>query len=164
MMRVVLPILMTLLFALGSCKKPRLEPSAESVPPIILATSINDSLPSGTVKALGLEKVNGLKILYRSGEQISYFQYRTDRKKLLRVLSELPFNADSRIADTLCRQISIKDLGRPWDDLSNLDSRMPAYIDDADVVVYQCSKPPYLHTIIAHKASDEISHRVELVL
>lgn len=164
MMRVVLPILIMFLFALGSCRKPQLESTAESVPPLILSTSIYDSLPSRAVNALGLGQVNGLKILYRTGEQVSYFHYRSNREKLLRVLSELPFNADSRIADTLCRQISLAELTRPWDDLSVFDSQMPAFTDDADVMVYQCSKPPFLHTIIARKASDEIAHRVERVL
>lgn len=160
-MRVVLPILMTLLFALGSCKKPVLEATTDGVPPLVLATSIYDSLPSETVKVLGLEKVNGLKLLYRSGEEVSYFHYKADKKNLLRVLSELPFNANSRIADTLCRKISLAELSRPWDDLSDFDSKMPVNIEEAAVTVYQCSKPPFLHTIIARLESDEILHRVE---
>lgn len=163
-MRVVLPILMMLLFALGSCKKPVLEQTTLSIPPLVLATSIYDTLPSETVKVLGLEKVSGLKLLYRSGEEVSYFHYRTDRKKLLHALSELPFNPNSRIADTLCRTTSLAELSRPWDDLSDFDSQLQPCTEEAAVTVYQCTKPPFLHTIIASKESNEILHRVELII
>ena len=144
-----------LLFALGSCKKPVLEVTSETVPPIILATSIYDSLPAHAVKTLGLEALSGLKLVYRSGEQISYFHYRIDKHKLLHVLGELPFNAHARIADTYCRNISAVDLERPWDDLSALDPEMQISIDDPDIIVYQCSKPPFLHTVVARAESDQ---------
>jgi hypothetical protein len=153
-----------LLFALGSCKKPVLEVASKTIPPLILATTISDSLPTETIATLGLENTTGLKMMYRSGLYVSYFRYHADKSTVLQTLAGLPFTPQSHIADTLCRRISPADLSRPWDDLSTEDPSM--YVPDLNdhvIEIFECNKPPFRHTVITRTDSNEIFHRVERI-
>lgn len=155
---------MLLIFSLGCCKKPVLEVTTNTVPPMILATSVEDSLPESAVEALDVKGVTGLKVQYYSGLHTSYFEYEADKYLVLKTISELPFLQSASIADTLCREIPAMQLGPPWEDLSaaKSDFSMPDLQNEA-TQIFECLKPPYRHTIVLNKNSNHIYHRIEFL-
>src|SRR5688572_22896824 len=109
-MKILFTVPIVLLLALGACKKPVLEVSSNFVPPLVLSTSIQDSLPSGAVTVLKLEGVSGLKIKHYNGMYASYFEYEADKNLLLNTISALPFRMDATKADAQCHLISFQEL------------------------------------------------------
>jgi hypothetical protein len=75
------------------------------VPPLILATSLGDSLPIETLSVLGLEGIHGLKIKYHDGSYASYFKYTTRKQDLLLSLSLLPVPFGVERADVTYRKV-----------------------------------------------------------
>ena len=152
-----------IIFSLGCCKKPVLEVTTNTVPPMILATSIEDSLPQSVIEALDVKGVTGLKVQYYSGLYTSYYEYDADKDLVLKTVSELPFFQSASIADTLCREIPVVQLIPPWEDLSaNSELTMPDLQNEV-TQIFECLKPPYRHTVVVSKNSNHIYHRIEFL-
>ena len=152
-----------IIFSLGCCKKPVLEVTTNTVPPMILATSVEDTLPKSAVEALDVKGVTGLKVQYHSGLYTSYFEYTADKALVLKTISELPFLQSATVADTLCREILLGQLNRPWDNLpANSELTIPDLQNEA-TQIFECLKPPYRHTVIVRRNSNHIYHRIEFL-
>ena len=165
-MRIMLSVPLILLLALGACKKPVVEVPLDFIPPLVLSTSIHDSLPSGAVKALHLEGITGVKIKHHNGMYASYFEYEADKNLLLKTISALPFHMDATKADTQCYSISIQDLEIIKQKLQPQELENTAFfwnVDQSAVTIFECIKPPFRHTIQVTENSRHILHRIELL-
>ena len=163
-MRILLTVPIVFLFALCACKKPVMEVSLDYVPPLILSTSIYDSLPAKAVNTLQLEHVNGVKIKHYDGSYTNYFEYDADKNLLLQTISSLPIPINAEIADVSCQRISFQEIDMMRKGLRVEEFESTASFWNAagtDVEIYQCLKPPYRHIIRVSKNSNRILHRVE---
>ena len=154
------------LITLGACKKPVLEITDGSVPPLVLMTAIEDSLPAKTISALELSGITGVKIQYYSGLHNSYFEYDAKKHVVLDAISALPFPMDSNISDTRCRQISFQDLTSVGKKISATEDQSTRDFWDAGEKKYQrfeCIKSPYRHILQFENGSDRVLHRIELM-
>jgi hypothetical protein len=164
-MRILLTIPLVIVLALGACKKPVLEVPLAFVPPLVLSTSIQDSLPLNTVKALNLEGISGLKIQHHNGLYTSYFEYDADKNLLLNTISALPFRMNDTKADTRCHPISVADLEAIKENLQPQELENTSFFwntDHSKVKVFECIKPPYKHILQIESGSNHILHRIEL--
>src|SRR5688572_29333541 len=150
-MKILFTIPLVLLLVLGACKKPVLEISSDFVPPLVLSTSIHDSLPPGAIKVLELEGVSGLKIKHYNGMYASYFEYdATDKNLLLNTISALPFRMDATKADAQCHLISFQELDVIRQNLQPYEFENTTSfwnVDRSNMKVFECIKPPFRHTI-----------------
>ena len=165
-MRIFFTIPLLVLLALGACKKPVLEIPLDFIPPLVLSTSIQDSLPPAAIKVLKLDGVSGLKIKHHNGMYASYFEYETDKNLLLNTISTLPFSMDANKADTRCHLISSEQIDVMRQDLLPGEFENTTFFWDVDrshLKVYECIKPPYRHTIQMSENSNQILHRIELL-
>ena len=165
-MRILFTIPLLLLLALGACKKPVLEIPLDFIPPLVLSTSIQDSLPAAAIKVLKLDGVSGLKIKHHNGMYASYFEYEADKNLLLNTISSLPFSMDANKADTRCHLISLEQIDVMRQDLLPGEFENTTFFWDVDrshLKVYECIKPPYRHTIQMSENSNRILHRIELL-
>jgi len=161
---VVLPLL--ILLALGICKKPIFEKPLDEVPPLVLATSLEDSLPSVTIKALNLKNIDGIKIQYNNGLYASYFEYQADPETVIKTISQLPFPIYTTLADTICRPIGFDAIDLMRNQISSIEREtMESFwtIDQNSFVVYECIKAPFKHTLQIRKNSNRIFHRIEFM-
>jgi hypothetical protein len=154
------------LLTLGACKKPVLEITDGSVPPMVLMTAIEDSLPAKTITALNLHGLTGLKIQYYSGLHNSYFEYDANKDLLLDAISALPFPMNAGISDTRCRQISFRTFHSVRKNISATETE--STIDfwntaDSEYQRFECVKPPYRHILQIENGTDHILHRIELL-
>jgi hypothetical protein len=151
-------------FALGACKKPILETGAAEIPPLVLSTSIYDSLPDAAIKKLHLTDVTGMKFKYHTGKFTCYFEYSADKKLVLQVLSELPFPIDISIADSTCKQISLGEMGSLSQHLSRteVDGTSSFWNVSHNVEVFECIKPPFRH-IVQISPTKKVLHRIEFI-
>lgn len=164
-MKIILSVPLMLLLALGACKKPVLEVPLGFIPPLVLSTSIGDSLPSGAVKALHLEGITGVKIKHHNGMYASYFEYEADKNLLLKTISALPFRMDATKADTQCYRISIQELEIIKQKLQPQELENTSFfwnVDQSAVTIFECIKPPYKHILQIESGSNHIRHRIEL--
>lgn len=137
-----------------------------TIPPLVLATAIEDSLPAKTVRALHLEGIVGLKLQYYSGLHTSYFEYEADKDALLNAISALPFPMNSNVSDTHCRKISFQLLSILKKNISATEiERAPRFWDTAEAQyqIFECIKPPYKHTLQVESGSHHVLHRIELL-
>ncbi len=155
--------LLLVLFAFGACKKPVLEVSNESIPPLVLTTSIQDSLPAMAVNALQLNGLTGIKLKYHTGLYTTYFEYHADKNLLLETLSSLPFSLNAAVADTTCGPISLQEMERLRQSISTYEADYSFWkIDQQNVEVYECIKPPFRHLIqVTH--TNQVFHRIEFL-
>jgi hypothetical protein len=154
------------LLALGACKKPVLEVTEGTIPPLILSIAIEDSLPAKTIQALDLEGTTGLKIQYYSGLYNSYFEYEADNRLLLEEISSLPFPMNSRRSDTQCRLLSFETFKTIRKDISTAELENTAHFwdtDEASYQIFECIKPPYKHILQLERGTDHVLHRIELL-
>ena len=159
-------LLPVFLLALGACKKPVLEVTDGTIPPLVLATAIEDSLPAKTVKALHLEGTRGLKIQYYSGLYSSYFEYDVDNNVLLEEISSLPFPMNSSLSDTRCRKISFQTFNGLRKNISTTElESVPRFwnTDKSGYQRFECIKPPYKHTLQLQSGTNHVLHRIELL-
>lgn len=159
-----LPLL--ILLALGICKKPIFEKSLDDVPPLVLATSLEDSLPSVTIKALNLESIDGIKIQYNTGLYASYFEYRADPETVIKTISQLPFPIHTTLADTICRPVGFDAINLIRTQISSIEREtMENFwtIDPTSFVAYECIKAPFKHILQISKNSNQIFHRIEFI-
>jgi hypothetical protein len=166
-MKVVLPFaLLVLLIASGACKKPVLEITEKVVPPLVLSTSIQDSLPHKAVQALDLSHVVGLKVKYASGLYSDYFEYDADRNLLLVTIAELPFTIQGVVADTRCHPLSFEEMMVHKQNLSPTEISSAEFFwttDPTSIDVFECIKPPFRHTLQVGRNSNRILHRIEFL-
>lgn len=166
-MRVVLPFAwLALLITSGACKKPVLEITEKVVPPLVLSTSIQDSLPHKAVQALHLSHVVGLKVKYASGLYTDYFEYDADRNQLLATIAELPFTIQGVVADTRCHPLSFEEMIIQKQNLSPTEVSSAEFFwitDPTSVELFECVKPPFRHTLQVVKNSNRILHRIEFL-
>lgn len=154
------------LMTLGACKKPVLEVTDGTIPPLVLATAIEDSLPRNTVEELHLEGITGLRVQYYSGLHNSYFEYHAEKNLLLEAISSLPFPMNSSLSDTRCRSISFQDFVARKKNISSTElETAPRFwnINEADYQIFECIKSPYRHILQLEHGSDHVLHRIELL-
>jgi hypothetical protein len=167
-MKLLFTFPLLIILVLGTCKKPQFEThdNYNKVPPIILSTSLKDSLPAEAIKVLKLGEVTGIKIQYITGVHASYFEYQADPNAVLTMLSQLPFFMNTLKADTVCHQIPLHDLNLIKQKLSvtEIESTQSFWnTSQAEVEIYECIKPPFKHTVITSENSNHILHRVEFL-
>jgi hypothetical protein len=166
-MRIVLGFLLPLFLILaGSCKKPILEIHEGTIPPLVLATSIHDSLPEKTIRDLKLEGITGIKIQYYSGVYSKYFEYVADKTVVLDAISELPFPMNANRSDTRCRPIPFQDLNFIQKTISPVELQSASDFwspERSKEEVFECIKPPFRHIIITAPNSLLVRHRIELL-
>lgn len=162
---VVLPIVV--IMALGACKKPRLENELDYIPPLVLATSLEDSLPLKAIDALDLPKTYGTKILYYNGLYASYFEYEADPNAVVQTVSQLPFPIHLNIpADTLCRPISQHDFETMMklisaEEKESTSNFWASYKNKFNA--FECIKGQFKHTLLLSRNSNRILHRIEFL-
>lgn len=166
-MRIIIAFLLAaFLIGAGSCKKPVLEVSDGTIPPLVLATSIHDSLPKEAIELLNLEGVTGIKVQYYSGLYSKYFEYSADKTIVLDALSELPFPMHANYSDTRCRPINFQELDIIQKNISTVEVQSASAFwsaHDSKEEIFECIKPPFRHTIRIAKDSRNIRHRIELL-
>ena len=165
-MRILFTIPLVFCLALGACKKPVLEIPLNFIPPLVLSTSIQDSLPATAIKVLKLDGVSGLKIKHHNGMYASYFEYEADKELLLNTISSLPFSMDATKADTRCHLISLQQIDILRQNLLPGEFENTTFfwnVDRSHMKVFECIKPPYRHTIQMSENSNRILHRIELL-
>ena len=165
MTRILITIPFAILFVLGACKKPVLEVPLTFVPPLVLSTSIHDSLPSAAIDTLKLEGLSGLKIKHHNGLYASYFEYEADKDLLLRTIAGLPFRMDATRADTRCHFISVEEFETVRQNLQPQEFENTTFFwntDQSKINVFECIKPPYKHILLIESGSNHILHRIEL--
>ena len=159
-------IIPVFLVTLGGCKKPVLEITDGKIPPLVLTTAIEDSLPPETIRALNLSGLTGIKIQYHSGLHNSYFEYDADQTFLLDTISNLPFPLNAGISDTRCRAISYKNFKSVRNNSSATELENTVHFWDTPESKYrrfECIKPPYKHILQMENGSNHILHRIELL-
>lgn len=159
-------ILSVFLLSAGACKKPVLEVTDGSIPPLVLSTSIEDSLPAHTIRALSLGGLTGVKIQYHSGLHNSYFEYDVDKDILLDAISALPFPINAGLSDTRCRKISFETLSSMKKTISSTElASNPHFWEtwESQYEIFECIKPPYKHILQVESGTDHVLHRIELL-
>jgi hypothetical protein len=165
-MKLLFAIPLVMVLALGACKKPVLEVPLDFIPPLVLSTSIQDSLPSAVVKTLKLEGVSGLKIKHYNGMYASYFEYEADKNLLMNTISALPFSMNAAKADTRCHPVSFQQIEVMREQLLPGELENTTFFwepDQSQLKIFECIKPPYKHTIMMKENSNRILHRIELL-
>jgi hypothetical protein len=159
-----LPLYLLLaLFAFGACKKPIMEVAHQSIPPLELTASIQDSLPATAVSVLKLNGLTGLKVKYHTGLYTSYFEYHADKNLLLKTLSELPFSLNAAMADTRCGSVSFHEMEMYYKSIPTYETEYSFWkIDRHNVEVYECIKPPFRH-LVQITNSNQVFHRIEFL-
>jgi hypothetical protein len=154
------------LLTAGACKKPVLESTDGTIPPLVLSTAIEDSLPAKMITALNLEGITGLKIQYYSGLHNSYFEYDAEKDVVLDAISALPFPMTADISDTRCRTISFQTLNSVKKNISSTELTSASHFWDtveSEYEVFECIKPPYKHILQVETDGKHILHRIELL-
>jgi hypothetical protein len=168
MKRFAYPLPFLLIFAFCGCHemKPKqlTHEQAEAAPPLLLYTSLDDSLSPKAIQSLNLkEKVTGLKVKYMTGRYTSYFEYEADGDQVLLAISRLPFSRYAERADTLCIRMDYRYLEVMKKNISDTEyENTSTFWTAGDAFeVYECNKEPYLHTVLIDRRSNKILHRVE---
>ena len=135
----------------------------KSLPALILATSLRDSLPDAMVDILNLGSVKGKKIKYHNGSYASYYRYSADRRKLLTAFALIPVAIREKTADTSYRLVDRAELEAlnqtlPLAESSCDEGFWSASLENFDVL--ESVKPPFRHLILLSKTDPTVFHRV----
>ena len=136
---------------------------AEQAPPLVITTSLDDTLPEKAVHSLNLqERVLGTKVKYMTGIQASYFEYEADADQVLTMISRLPFSVYALQADTTCLRMDRRHLDLIKQRISAVEyESAPAFWGAGDEFeIHACNKYPYLHTVLIDLKSNKVLHRV----
>lgn len=133
--------------------------------PVISKTSLFDTIHVNSIRALDVRELHGVNAQYRSGRKVSYFEYDTDVSTLLTFLTCLPFKPDNAISDTTCRlqNFDFSLSGKrflPQEELVAADFFWN--IQPQDYLYYECLKSPERHTLLIHKQTRRVLHRIEV--
>lgn len=132
--------------------------------PVVFYTSLLDTIPKQSVNALHLGHVNGIKVLYPSGQFSSYFEYEADHPELIRTIGSLSFPLDSAVASTTCHTIPFDYVKASGNIVSSMELENASFfwsIAETEYVAYTCLKSPYKHTLLLSKNSKRVLHRIE---
>lgn len=137
------------------------------LPPLILATSLRDSMPDAVVEMLNLGSVHGKKIKYHSGSYASYYRYSADRRKLLTAFALIPVAMREKTADTSYRLLDRTELELlnktiPLAETSCDEGFWSASLENFDVL--ESVKPPFRHLLLLSKSGRTVFHRVTPLL
>lgn len=163
---IVVPLLLMFSFA---CKKPAASMGNDAyadIPPLILRTSLKDTLTKKVLATLQLKDTEGVKIKFQNGNYASYFAYEANRDMLLRAIGSLPFPRYVIKADTACHAISFRDVALLKQNVTNAEYEASAFFWDVDATkydVYECLKPPLRHTLLVSKTTQQVLHRAEYI-
>jgi len=155
------------LFSFALFKKNIHEPGHHTVDgntAIILATSLADTLGEKAFQKLRIADVAGVKVKYPTGNFASYFEYQADHQNLLRAVGSLPAAVYAKRFDTFCRPISYESLPEELHHPSGLEQENASafwFAPKEDYLVYDCLKAPFRHTLLLHKTTNKVIHRVE---
>jgi hypothetical protein len=153
-------ILLFVAFVLWNNKPVQQFSETSEIPPVVFLTSLEDSLPKKTFDALHVGSVIGTKIS-GNGFDVRYFEYEVDPGKLLAAISEMPFNKNALIADTICRKINYLSLVTEEDKIPGDDYWIKfTNVDSDEFLFYECIKPPLRHTLLIRKNSGRVIHRI----
>jgi hypothetical protein len=163
---IVIPLLLLFTFA---CKKPAAsihDDAFADIPPLILRTSLKDTLTRNVLTTLQLNDAEGVKIKYQNGNYASYFAYEADHDALLQAIGSLPFPRYAIKADTVCYPISFRDIALLKQKVTGAEYEASSFFWDVDETkydVYECLKPPMRHTLLVSKSSKQVLHRAEYI-
>jgi hypothetical protein len=161
--RFLFPVL--LLYAAFACKEPGADvngiTNSGASTTVMFYTSLADTLPGKTLQRMNVGDVNGVKFKTLNGNEVRYFEYNADPRKLLAAISEMPFNKNALIADTLCRKINSLSLVAQEELIPGDDYWIKFMNINADeFLLYECIKPPLKHTLLIPKKSSRVLHRI----
>lgn len=157
-----------LLFGAFACTNPCKNVSdLNDVEPIVFYTSLADTLPKETFEKINTGNVLGVKFKDMKGNDIRYFEYKADAKSLISSLSEMPFDKESVLADTLCRRIGLEVLRYSLEQTSASEENYAGqfrYADEQEFFIFECIKPPLKHTVLTAKKSNKVLHRIAYLI
>ncbi len=168
-MRVLLLLPLLILFSLAACKKSeRFNTFDKSAlpPPLVVFTSLANTLPANAFQNLHVQNVQGIKLKYATGQYVSYFEYEADRNTVLQAIGNVPFSIHSTLADTTCRKVTNESLEmlKSMVSMEEVDMGISFWEAGAhETEVYECLKPPFKHILIINRASTRIRHRIEYI-
>lgn len=163
---IIIPLL--LLFTVA-CKKPAAsihEDAFADIPPLILRTSLKDTLTRKALTTLQLNDAEGVKVKYQNGNYASYFSYEADRDVLLQAIGSLPFPRYAIKADTVCYPITYRDIALLKQSVTGAEYEASSFfwnVDATEYDIYQCLKPPLRHTLLISKNTKQVLHRTEYI-
>jgi hypothetical protein len=137
---------------------------AENAPPLVIYTSLDDTLPKKSVQSLNLpQRVLGTKVKYMTGHYASYFVYDADGEDVLSMIANLPFSMNAVTADTTCLRMDRHHLELIREKISAQEYENAAAFWSAgdDFEIYACSKYPYMHTVLINRKSNKVLHRID---
>jgi hypothetical protein len=134
--------------------------------PTVLEVSLFDTMPSRAVQAFGIEDVRGVKIELPNGAYASYFRYEANPSDVLQAIASLPFPLYAERADTLCLPLTSREIELLKNLASEREKKEASFFWSADLSEYdlfESLKPPFRHTLMINKKTNQILHRIELV-
>lgn len=156
------------ILAVVSCKPSRVQEQPldfNQVAPMVFRTSLADSIPAKAFKKASLPNVEGIKISYLEGWNVRYFQYEADQSALLKVLGELPISIDDKVYDSHCGRINFEALKETnTANVSALELEQSSFfwsIDPSQYEAFECIKSNTRHSLLLHKKSNTVLHRIE---
>lgn len=157
-----------LLFMLAACNTRQPQPIDaasvnDAVGPVVLHASLHDTLSPAFLQALKLEKVEGLKVKYLSGQEAHYFAYIADPADVLRAVAHTAFSKHVALADTVCRRIDHRMLDMLAQPLHATERESSTFFWKADATefeAYECVRGPIRHTLLISRATRTVLHRV----
>jgi hypothetical protein len=132
---------------------------------IAMATSLDEMLPEKSVRALGLkESVSGFKVTHPGGAFVTYFEYDANSNDVLTMLAHSPFSMYAAKSDTTARTISFSELEalRQYVTAEEFENAAAFWTATAeDFEAFECVKAPLRHTVLVHKRTRKVLHRIE---
>lgn len=133
--------------------------------PIILKTSVFDTIRVSSIRALDIQELHGVSARYPSGKNVSYFEYEADTSTLLTFISCLPFKNNNNVSDTTCRLQNFDFSLSDKQFLSPEELAAASFFWDIlphEYSYYECLKSPERHTLLIHKQTGRVLHRIEV--
>lgn len=162
----ILPTL--LILSIFACKKPGDTSYLlnEYDQPGITTVTLRDTLPKQEVLSnLFIQETKGIKAIYKSGRYTCYFEYQANQQDILKIINLLPFNTNTRLSDTQCRNMNqtFSLNGKRIRSEKEIESSAFFWdINPEDFVYYECIKSPMRHTLLLDKYSNRILHRIDI--
>jgi hypothetical protein len=163
----ILPTLMIL--AMFACKKPHLSDNygIDSNEPIVFTARLSDSIPAKTFELLQVSEIEGISVKYvHERREVRYFEYDAESERVLSAIRRSPFSIDAQFADTGCRQIASNEIHSANHTISSSEKNMANFfwsIKPEEYEVFECVKPFVKHTLLFHKNSTQVLHRIEFL-
>lgn len=131
----------------------------------VYPVSLNDTLPSASILAMGAIEKKGIMIKSSTGFFTAFYEYEADHDKVLLEISQLPCIRDNNVSDLKCLFVeSWKALQSNY--LSKKDAEKASFYLAANAdqyVAFECRKSPIKHTLLLDTRSRKVLHKVELI-